>query len=169
MAEHTIRFRITEQDVVRATKLGAARKLPIPVLPLILIGLAVALFAMRWDRMEESAIGTALAPALLALIVVVVLVQYLIIPWNARRHYRQSASLKDEITAQWDAKRIEIKGEHGSLKFDWSDFHRWSEDQAIILLYHSEQAFNAVPKSALDDHQLSSIKSYLQKAGVKKR
>ncbi len=169
MADRHITIFISEQDAVLAAKLASARKLGFPIWPLLVVGMAVSLFILWWGRMDNSWAADILAPMLIALIVVVALVQYVLVPWQARRQYQQSASVEDEIAAVWDEGQLRLSGDHGSLIYAWSDYHRWSEDSAILLLYHSDATFNVIPKSALTKAQCADIIALLEATGVKKR
>lgn len=169
MIEQTVSFSLTQQQIVKAAMLASARKLGVPIQVIMLIGVGAWLAVMFLSRGGNSVIYDVVIPLMPALLVIVLLVQYVVVPWNARRHFRQSTALQDEITVTWDNDRIRLSGARGVTDFSWSDFHRWSEDEALLLLYHSDAVFNMIPKAALSVMQCQSITAMLSQAGVKKR
>ena len=100
--ERTAQFRIGTNDVVRAMQLASERKLPIR-LPIILIaGVTAVVLSLFVFRGQDSFALNFLVPALIFLIILVALLQYAVIPWQARQHAKQSVALQDEITLEWD-------------------------------------------------------------------
>lgn len=169
MTKRTSKFRITERQAVGAAMLASARKLPIPIYWLLIAATLVIAIALLIPARGSGLIYEVLIPALIALMIVVVLLQYVYLPWKVRQHHRQAASFRDEITLSWDDDRFRLNGERGSIDFAWTDFHRWSENDDLLLLYHSDLLFHAVPKEALSEGQLDDIVARIHASGLKKR
>jgi hypothetical protein len=169
MIERSVTFSISEELAVRAVKLASARKTFVPVHWLILAALAVCGAALALPRRSDGIVFDVLIPLVIFMVIVVALIHYLYIPWKAKQHFRQAASFRDEIALRWDAEWFHLKGERGSIDFMWSDFHRWSEDDKLLMLYHSDLLFNIVPKAALSGGQRDDIVNKLVEAGVKRR
>ena len=169
MIERKVQFRLGSPEVVTAMQLASSRKIRVPI-PLVLVfGAAVAVVSVLMFGSDDSFVSNFLIPLLIFLLIVVALIQYVVLPWQARRHAQQSVALRDEITAEWDDQGMTLSGAHGQARMAWSEFHRWSESPAVILLYQSDMFFNAVPKSALTDEQTADIVDRLKAEGVKKR
>lgn len=169
MTERKAQLAFTQEDTVRATNLVAKKALPIPASAVLIAAFAVAAAALY---MRGFGGGTLLNVLLLLLGVLVagfVALQYVIMPRQAKQHYRQSASIKDDVTAEWDEDRIKLSCEHGSVDFAWSEFHQWTEDEELVLLYQTAAQVNGIPKRALSDWQYRDIVSHLETAKVKKR
>ncbi len=169
MTERTTSFRITQKQAVAAAMLASARKLPVPIHVILILAVVVIAAALLLPGRGNGLIYDVLIPLLIGMIVLVILVQYVYLPWKVRQHHRQAASFRDEITLSWDDGRFRLNGERGSIDFAWTDFHRWTENDELLLFYHSELLFHAVPKAALEESQLSDILKQVAEAGLKKR
>ncbi|WP_114520094.1 YcxB family protein [Altererythrobacter sp. ZODW24] len=169
MTERTTKFRITEKQAVGAAMLASARKLPIPIPAVLAFATIVIVIAYLLPGRSNGLVYDILLPLLMGLIVGVVLLQYVYLPWKVRQHHRQAASFRDEITLKWDDERFKLNGERGSIDFAWTDFHRWSENDDLLLLYHSELLFHIVPKVELSERQRVDIIAQVTAADLKKR
>ena len=169
MIKQTVSFSLTQQQTVKAAMFASARKLGMPIHWIMLIGGGAWLAVVLLSRSRDSVIYDVVIPVMPALLIVVLLVQYVAVPWNARRHFQQSTALQDKITVTWDNHRIQLGGARGVTDFSWGDFHRWSENDDLVLLYHSDAVFNLIPKATLSVVQCQSIAAMLSQAGVKKR
>ncbi|WP_338244761.1 YcxB family protein [Aurantiacibacter hainanensis] len=101
----------------------------------------------------------------LALPIAVVIVWSVIVPMQARRHYRQSAALREEMEARWDTEHLRLQSAKGESRLAWSDYPRWSETGDLLLLFQSDLLHNLLPKGALPPGQVEEIKSLLTRAG----
>lgn len=169
MIEQTVSFSLTQQQTVKAAMLASSRKLGVSIQLAMLLGGGAWLAAVALSGSRDSVIYDVVIPLMPALFIIVLLVQYVVVPWNARRHFQQSAALQDEVTVTWDNDGIRLSGVRGLTDFSWSDFHRWSENEKLLLLYHSDALFNVIPKTALSVVQCQSIAAMVSQAGVKKR
>jgi len=66
---------------------------------------------------------------------------FLIIPWQARKHYRELKSIQSEINLQIHDGGIKIQSSTGNSDMDWSYFKKWKHDKNIILLYITSRSF----------------------------
>lgn len=164
MQPHRIRYRLNEADVVAAARHVAIKRLKGRVF-LVLIGAFILLALFLAYLQGLSGDGSALVVALIvALPLALVIVIGLLVPWQARRHFRQSRALRDEVQAELTAEGIAFDSDHGSARFDWGDFHSASETGRLLLLFQSEMLYNAVPKAALGEEGLAIARAGLKAA-----
>ncbi len=169
MSERKAEFIIEERDVVTAMKLASSSSLAVPT-PLVLgVGSAVVAVAMYYFHNETNFITNYVIPILIVMLVAVALLQYAVIPWQARRHFQQSAMFSDEITMQWDADGFSLSGKRGQTTIDWSELYRWNENDVALLLYQSQIMFHVIPKRALGQGRADDLIGKIVAAGVKKR
>lgn len=166
MAENqTAPYTLTEEEAVEAARFTATKRLlSRPLLPMIVVLLVIfAILAMIEGKFAFTA--AALLAVLLAPLVIAATVLY-VIPWQAKRHYKQAVALHEEIACWWGKNGIELSSTRGSSKFAWKDFHRWGDSHSLLLLYQSEMFYSVVPKRVLESGELAAIKRRLEDAGV---
>lgn len=160
-----ISFRLTEAEAVDAARLVAVRQLwgrPVIKILLALIALLVVLLGLLDPRSLTNPILLALGGAAAVLLLTI----WLAVPFQARRHFRQAAALRDEIEASWDENAIRFSSAHGNSNLAWREFHRWAENERLFLLYQSQMLYNIVPKRALDEGKMLELRNRLEQAGV---
>jgi len=57
-------------------------------------------------------------------------VLFLLIPFNAKKQYRQHRALRNEITMLLVEQGIHFKSESGESKLQWPDIHKWKFREA---------------------------------------
>lgn len=99
----------------------------------------------------------------------ILLFSRLMLPRRARRAYRQHRGLRDPIRAEWDDTTMRISAQTGESRMAWSDYVSWSEDAAVLILYHTDFLFNILPRAALSDAHHAQIVAALAAHGVPPR
>jgi len=166
--QHKAGFSITEDEAAAAARLVAHKQIWSRPIFTILIGLILALVAIL-ALIEPQALDNPMLFALGGVAVVLMLMIRLVVPFHARRHYRQSAALRDEIEAEWNEKGIRFSSAHGNSNFAWNEFYRWAENESLILLYQSQMLYNIIPKRVLRQGELTDLLSWIEKSGLEKR
>lgn len=83
---------------------------------------------------------------------------FLLIPFNAKRQYKQHRALRNEISMLLSEQGINFKSESGESKLQWSDIHRWKYSKGIYLLYITSNMFHIVPSRVLSNKcELSNL------------
>lgn len=168
MSGHTA-FTVTEEDVVEAARHVAARRLRSrPFLPIFVAMLAAVLALVLIADFGQGRWVTLIA-FFIALPLALIIANRLIVPWQAKRHFRQAAALRGETRVEWDDENLRFEGIHGGSRFAWIDFHGWAETAGLVLLYQSELFYNLVPKRVLTADQLADIRNCLETAKVLRR
>ena len=85
-----------------------------------------------------------------------------IAPWRAARtqFLKQPAALGTRTTILDDA-GVRQKWDGGSSDVEWKNYVRWLESKNEILLYSSPLCFGMIPKRAMNDAQLSELRTLL--------
>jgi hypothetical protein len=96
-----------------------------------------------------------------------IVVLYLLIPFNAKRQYRQNRSLRHEISMSLSDQGIEFKSESGTSKLQWTDIHKWKYANGVFLLYITSNMFHVVPLTALPN-ETELLKLLNENIGPKK-
>ena len=156
---HAVRFRLTEDDMVRAARLYTLVSLRRPktiislaiafVLCLLLMAwLGGTIFPLNMDRLARewpTVLGAGVFP--FVLVFVVILVGN---PMLARRTFRQQRSLHGEVGLSWTEERLEFDSEYGRFAMPWSHFTRFGEDKHTFVLFESDRLYRIIPKRVLD-------------------
>ncbi|MBL8779536.1 MAG: YcxB family protein [Alphaproteobacteria bacterium] len=99
-----------------------------------------------------------------------VFVPYVILPWRARKQFRQVTTARDPFDIVWDDETLTITAADWMQKSRWDDFVKSREDAQLILLYISDFSFRIVPRRAFAD--AAALDDFLRlaraKAGRKK-
>jgi len=83
-------------------------------------------------------------------------------PGSARRYYRQS-KLRDQMEYTWDDAGFGVTGDKLNSRYDWSDFIRWSEDRAALVIWTTERSYVPLPKHLVSDALLDDLGTRLQR------
>jgi hypothetical protein len=84
-------------------------------------------------------------------------VLYLLIPFNAKRQYKQQRALRNEISMALSVQGINFESESGESKLQWEDIHKWKKGKGVFLLYITSNMFHIVPSRALSNENELSI------------
>ena len=91
---------------------------------------------------------------------------WLRIPVMARRIHSQQASLHDAITVTWSDAGLASKNRTSNSLTPWANYRRWREDRRVILLYHSDQLFQFIPKRTLSEAQIVALRTLAAQSHV---
>ena len=147
-------YKLSESEVVTAMKIhGKASKLILGVLcsvavVFILIGIFTKYKFLGFGSVLGGVIGYFSA-------------LMLVIPFYAKRHFKQNKALKNEISVQFSEQGINFKGESGESTLQWSYIHKWKYDKGIYLLYITNNMFHIIPQRALTNE--SNLDTLLNK------
>ncbi len=122
-------------------------------------------------RPEGSAlaltVGLIAAASAAAVAVVLLTLRHVLQPRLAvRRRLKEERALQNGATLVWSDHGYAVRGETVSSDVPWNHFVRWRENSRVILLYHSHQVYQFVPKGVLPPGAGDFIRDRLQAAGV---
>ena len=140
----TCSYKLTESEVVNAMKLngrGSNKTLVV----LVVIGLLLVLVG-AFTEYKTIGFGGAVGG-----VIGYFSVLFLLMPFNAKKQYRQNRALRTEITMHLLEQGINFKSESGESNLRWSDIHKWKYGKGIYLLYITSNMFHMVPSRALSN------------------
>ncbi|MCF6226058.1 MAG: YcxB family protein [Xanthomonadales bacterium] len=143
-------YKLSKTETVQAMQLhgrGARSTLII----LCFIGITLVLAAV-FTEYKIIAIGTVVGG-----VSGYFLVLFCLIPFNAKKQYKQNRALRNETTMKITEQGVNFKSESGESKLKWSDIHKWKSSGGIYLLYITSNIFHMVPSRALPNEETLEI------------
>lgn len=154
--------------MVSAARYIASRR--IPIRPHILIGCAIIVGAtglLIAEGPEDHLLRVLALMVVVAAMMLAAVLRFLV-PWQARKHFRELAAAKGAISFNWDENGVSFSGAKGATRLDWTDFHRWGETDSVLILMQSSMLYNLAPKRVLSDEQQAEVRGHLDAVKVKK-
>ena len=147
-------YKLTEAEIVSAMQLnGRGSKNMLIVLVMVCVALVLVGIFTEYKLISfGSAIGS---------LVGYFLILFILIPFRAKRQYRQHRALRNETTMLLSEQGINFKSESGENKLQWCDIHKWGYGNGIYLLYITSNMFYIVPARALSN--TSELNTLLEK------
>ncbi len=148
---------VTEGDVVCAQRLHATPKTSLSV---FLVVVAVIIVVGTYAGGLLSA-GAAIG-GMVGMLGWLAILFFIIIPYRAKRIFRQQKSLHLNHKFWWDNEMVFFQSEDSEGKIRWADFTKVKENRKMLLLYHSDTLFNLVPKHCFSTREdLEAFKACL--------
>jgi len=175
MGEFTVTMR--EEDLYRGFLLNAANRnlRPVMLAALVVLTLLVMLLAIS-PSARSSLACNALTLMLLSavfltafLLALVLLARRPILRSMARRTIEQRRELATPVEWSFDDRSLRITTRFTRSDFPWDSLRRWREDDHVLLVYLADQLFHAVPKSQVDENQITALRGALESHGVPRR
>lgn len=145
------RYRLTESEVINAMQVHgrssqrARAALCVAGIALVLLSALTHYTLIGFGGVVGGLIGY-------------IAVLYLLIPFKARKHYRQYRALREKISMTLTEQGIAFRSEAGESRLHWNDIHQWKNGNGLFLLYVTSNMFHMVPSRALaDENALSGI------------
>lgn len=85
-------------------------------------------------------------------------VYFFVIPFQAKKQYRELKSIQSEMRLRIEDKGIMIESCIGNSNLDWSHFKKWAYNESIIIMYITSRMFYMLPRRVLEnEEQFESI------------
>ncbi len=81
------------------------------------------------------------------------LVLFGLIPFNAKKQYKQNRALRNKITMEMTDQGVNFKSESGESKLKWNDIHKWKFSSGVYLLYITSNMFHMIPSRVLQNKE----------------
>ena len=92
------------------------------------------------------------------------LYRYIFLPNQAKKVFSQQKELGAPFEIEFSENEISISNEFGYSTKPWKNFIDWKEDRELLIVYHSYNLYNILPKRIFTStQQIETIKSYLEK------
>jgi hypothetical protein len=85
--------------------------------------------------------------ALVILVMLPALQMYILVPYSARRMYRQYKAIQEPLTYELSEDGLLISSVEGEMTLLWRMILRWRQNDQFVLIYKMPVLFYVVPKS----------------------
>lgn len=163
--EDEVTFRPNEGQSVAATRdrfLDVLRSRRTAVMMLGMTGISSALFAdIAWSEgasPHRLAVGIAEGALYGAgAMVVMWALSFAILPYRARRLFRQQRVGQGDYRWRWSREGIGLLTPNGEVRYAWSEIHRIVRGRSAFLLFFNDHHYLALPLEVLDAQQQRSF------------
>jgi hypothetical protein len=142
--------RFTEDDYVKGMQFHAWRQsIGKPTLMAARAITAILVLGAWWTS-RDTAPMFALSLMILALVILVMLPalqMYILVPYSARRMYRQYKAIQEPLTYELSEDGLLISSVEGEMTLLWRMILRWRQNDQFVLIYKMPVLFYVVPKS----------------------
>ena len=87
------------------------------------------------------------------------------LPKKVRKLYAQYKGIGEPTEITWTSDLVEARGPRGQGARKWTDYVRFRENDQVVLLYITDQLWEAFPKSCFTKAQLEEFRSHAMRAG----
>lgn len=172
-----ITFEPTEADYLLAAKVHYRRQVRSRRYLrrlVILVGFALslvvcALLVLGTPILEAVMSGIVGALAGLAALIPCLGLNYLLLPRQVRRLFRQSKSQHHLMTFGWTSEDAYWHSGPSNQRTPWLHYHRWLEARSAYLLYLNDTLYQFVPRHVLTAAQDSDFRETLIASGLPRR
>lgn len=124
---------ISEADYVAAQYLHMRPRPVFAIVGLLLLALFV------WVIVESRSLVVIFA------IVYPMVLFAIIIPWRAKRNFRQHKALSEPISIEIRENGLHRKSQYGESLTPWPHIHHWRQGRRLLLLYPASNMFYIIP------------------------
>lgn len=143
---------IKESDYLRSQYLHLR---PRPIFAIIGL-LLLLLFLWALIRSQSWGIGAALVYLALWFLV--------LIPWQAKKNYRQYKALSEPVSVEVQQDGLFFKRENGEGLVPWSHIIKWRQSNTLLLLYPASNVFHLIPSHFFPTNEsFSEFKEIIRK------
>lgn len=161
-------IQLTERDIVDAYRLVYWDNLRQPdvfvrlivVVLLVLAGIAWLMTGGDWSRLGDWRILGPLLVGFSAAFIVPTAIVYLLSGLNARKTLREQKTLQPPVDYTWTPEGYGFSSTFGSSVIPWSTFARFAENDRVFLLYESRRLYRMLPKRALSEADIETIRRF---------
>jgi hypothetical protein len=90
------------------------------------------------------------------------------IRWQAKKVYRESASLQEEMTLVFEADGFRIEQESGLWRVRWEQLVRWDEDRSVFLLFPNRALAIILPKAQVCENVVDYVRRQMKISGLER-
>jgi hypothetical protein len=81
-----------------------------------------------------------------------------------RKTYANTPSMHGKLSVDVQAHGLHFRGQSFSSEVGWSNFIQFFEDEDSFVIYQNAHVFNLVPKRGLSSDQVTTLRTYLERA-----
>ena len=168
-------FTLNEQLVVKAGQLAALHFAPRFLWFGGMIGVTVAsYFALLQEVWSAERLlmqfALSIAGGLMMATIVIAILRYGVIPFEARRNFRQQKGLSDAFSLSWTDVGFILEGGMSRTSMPFANLYGFCTSDELIILRHSQMIYNVIPAAAFDSPEMrDAFVQRLVQAGVRRR
>jgi len=162
----------TENDMASASRIWFAWRRPKKHWAIMFAVFFATFSTVVLPNLEDEAalsiaivVATNIALAAVATAVVGGLVRTLV-PWRAKKHFRQQKVAHDEAAIGWSDAGFTYKSALITALHPWTYYRAWGENKDVLVMFLTNVQFNVVPKRDIPDAALDELRMLLAKAGI---
>jgi hypothetical protein len=87
----------------------------------------------------------------------------MITAYRAKKMYKKSPILSNEITLHISGKGIKKKQEDQVQSLTWENFSKWKKNEKYYLIYTTPNQFNVIPSNVMSETQKEELETYLNR------
>jgi len=133
-----------------------------PLLVAVFLGMATFMMIVGTDFSNTREVISNILVTFFALSFYILFTR-MITAFQAKKIYKKSPMLSNEVTLHISGKGINLNKQGNSKILPWDTFTKWKENEKYILLYTNNYQFNVIPKRAMDENQKEELKEFLNK------
>lgn len=164
-----VSYRITEADHYAVNKLMLGRSLGRLKFVLLLL-LPVVALAVVADVLLERSILDDLMPIVVGVIMggIAVVAMFVSLKWRARKVYRESGSLQEEMTLIFEDNGFRVEQPSGLWRVQWQQLVRWDEDRDIFAVFPNRIMAIIFPKQQVSSDVVDFMREQMKLSGLPK-
>lgn len=156
-----IKTRLSEKDYIRASFALFYSKFWVKFITLVgVLGLIVSVIAIFVQLQPQN--SSPITIAIIFLFGLPVMTYF-----SAKRNYSSMARISEPIEYRFTDDNLEVKGESFSSQYTWDKIYKITQTKNWILIWHSRQIANPIPKSDIWQAEYDDLKRLLSKHGIK--
>lgn len=153
----------TADDLIAAQRLHLRPRPVLRVVGIVLLALACVAAVAMFVGPVAADTPSVVKWALLASIAYFPILFAVLIPYRARRSFRQRKDLQRETSFAASEDGIHLQGENMQGTKPWSDYLKWKEGKRTFLVYLSDNMFHVVPKRFFDpESEVAGFRALLE-------
>jgi len=103
--------------------------------------------------------------AALGAAVVIILQRFLVLPYRARKLYRQTTIYDGKpTTVAWSEEGVILTTTRGTNRYGWSDFRRWHDGRSTVLLFLNDRQVFFLPRASFDAAELIDLRDTIARS-----
>lgn len=141
------KYKLTEKDTIEAMQLhGQGRKITRIILVIMGIILVFIGILTPFKLISFLSVVGGIAGYFITLKV--------IIPFRAKRQFRELKALQNEITINLSDSGLVFSSDSGESRLKWSDINRWKYNKNICLVYITSNMFHIIPFNVVTENSV---------------
>lgn len=126
----------------------------------IAIGILILVLAFYLAATAQVSI-ISLIPVL-TFVIFIPIYRYVFLPNRVKKIFSQQKELSLPYDIEISDTGMIVSNEFGTVNRPWDNFHKWKENNDLLILYHSDVLYTILPKRIFSDAaQIENVKEYL--------